>query len=45
MYRAKERRSYYGEYTVEVHDFSQTWYTYDNKIGINKYSGNAGEIS
>jgi hypothetical protein len=31
--------------TVEVRDFSQTWYTYDYKIGINKYPGNAREIS
>jgi hypothetical protein len=23
-------------------DFSQTWYTYDYKIWINKYPGNAG---
>jgi hypothetical protein len=23
---------------------SQAWYTYDYKIGINKYPGNAGEI-
>jgi hypothetical protein len=26
-------------------DFSQTWYTYDYNIGINKYLGNAGVIS
>jgi hypothetical protein len=42
---AKERRSCYWEYTVEVRDFSQTWYTCDYKIEINKYPGNAGEIS
>jgi hypothetical protein len=28
-----------------VRDFGQIWYTYDYKIGINKYPGNAGEIS
>jgi hypothetical protein len=27
-----------------VRDFSQTWYTYDYKIGINKHPGNAGEM-
>jgi hypothetical protein len=41
---AKERRSYYWEYTVEVRDFSRIWYIYDYKIGINKYRANAGEI-
>jgi hypothetical protein len=35
----------YWKYTMEVHDFTQTWYTYDYKIRINKYPGNAGEIS
>jgi hypothetical protein len=29
--------------SIEV--ISQTWNTYDYKIGINKYPGNAGEIS
>jgi hypothetical protein len=29
--------------SIEV--ISQTWYTYDYKIGINKYPGNAGEIN
>jgi hypothetical protein len=28
-----------------VRDFSQTWYTYDYNIGVNKYPGNAGEIN
>jgi hypothetical protein len=37
--------SYYREYTAEVRDISQTWHTYDYKIGINKYPGNAGEIN
>jgi hypothetical protein len=34
-----------GNYSFEVSDFNKTWYTYDYNIGINKYPGNAGEIS